>query len=329
MSGVTPVTGPAAGGNERAPRPTCPTERGKEKPPRAGSSKVKPPPALLIRGDPDRTKQAKLTAARRLYDNPESRRTVCALQRAGTPNVHLRLKPVASRPCTPTECHCVIDYDVLASQLGYVAQYGDGPLRPDAPYVRLSALPPPLALGPYLPHASSVAPPSSTARCPTRVPAPRRCRAMCVAPAGRSTARSLRRRPSQSRRGRRSRPWTSTPARPSAAAPSARRPNSARRRRAARRPVRATRRASGPAAAICLSRGCTSPSGTTARRTRRTPARREAFSRVGLPWVGSQRRGAPGHSRPGWRGHHRLAGRRRFSPWLTGRVLCAFLYASW
>jgi len=135
LSGVTPVTGPAAGGNERAPRPTCPTERGKEKPPRAGSSKVKPPPALLIRGDPDRTKQAKLTAARRLYDNPESRRTVCALQRAGTPNVHLRLKPVASRPCTPTECHCVIDYDVLASQLGYVAQYGDGPLRPDAPYV--------------------------------------------------------------------------------------------------------------------------------------------------------------------------------------------------
>lgn len=135
LSGVTPVTCPAAGGNERAPRPTCPAERGKDKPPRAGSSKVKPPPALRLRGDPDGTKEAKLDAARRLYDDPTSRRAVCAMQRAGTPNVHLRLKPVASHPCTPTECHCVMDYDVIASQLGYFARYGDDPLRSDAAYV--------------------------------------------------------------------------------------------------------------------------------------------------------------------------------------------------
>jgi len=129
------VSGSGSGGTSKATPVTCPAEGGKAKAPRAASSKVTPPLALRQYRDSDGTKAFKMTAARRLYDDRSSRLVVCGMQRAGTPNVYLRLKQVVSRPCTPTECNCVIDYETMAAQMGLYARYGDGPLRPDADYV--------------------------------------------------------------------------------------------------------------------------------------------------------------------------------------------------
>ena len=232
--------------------PPRPADRG-EKTQRAPSSKAEPPPAFRHMYDPDRTRMARMTAAGRLYDDKKSRLVVCEMQRAGTPNVHLRLRPVEAHPCTGVECHCLIDYVAMAAQMGLVAQYGDGPLAPDAPYVRPPlAVPCPRPLSapacrrPALPasgrvslhHAPSCGTPGPTCTCVrcTR----RRWRAPCVVLARRSETtsrrprrRAARRRRRRDRRGRRSLLWTSTCSR--AAAPSARRPSGARRRAATTR----------------------------------------------------------------------------------------------
>ena len=150
------VSGSGSGGTSKATPVTCPAEGGKAKAPRAASSKVTPPLALRQYRDPDGTKAFKMTAARRLYDDRSSRRVVCGMQRAGTPNVYLRLKQVVSRPCTPTECNCVIDYETMAAQMGLYARYGDGPLRPDADYVRQPAPLSLWALRPSPPHPSQL-----------------------------------------------------------------------------------------------------------------------------------------------------------------------------
>jgi len=126
------MAGPSGADKTPLPRPA---DGGEKKPPRAASRKAALPPVLRHLHDPDGTRAAKLTAARRLFDDDLSRRTVCGLQRAGTPNVYLRLRRVEAHLCTEIACHCVMDYAAMAAQMGLVAQYGDGPLMPDAALV--------------------------------------------------------------------------------------------------------------------------------------------------------------------------------------------------
>ena len=101
------MAGPSGADKTPLPRPA---DGGEKKPPRAASRKAALPPVLRHLHDPDGTRAAKLTAARRLFDDDLSRRTVCGLQRAGTPNVYLRLRRVEAHLCTEIACHCVMDY---------------------------------------------------------------------------------------------------------------------------------------------------------------------------------------------------------------------------
>ena len=171
------MAGPSGADKTPLPRPA---DGGEKKPPRAASRKAALPPVLRHLHDPDGTRAAKLTAARRLFDDDLSRRTVCGLQRAGTPNVYLRLRRVEAHLCTEIACHCVMDYAAMAAQMGLVAQYGDGPLMPDAALVAPLSLPPsrcalsaPACCRPALPvservpqqHAPSCGTPGPTCTC--------------------------------------------------------------------------------------------------------------------------------------------------------------------
>ena len=170
------LAGPSGADKTPLPRPL--PDGGEKKAPRAPSRKATLPPALQHLHDPDGTRAARLTAARRLFDDDLSRRTVCGMQRAGTPNAFLRLRRVEAHPCTEIACHCVMDYAAMAAQMGLVAQYGDGPLMPDAALVGSLSLPP---LAVPCPR-----PPAAARHCPRRSAYPSNARPLAARQARRA-----------------------------------------------------------------------------------------------------------------------------------------------